>query len=186
MLKIHIGCGKRDFGNDWLHVDGGDFPHVESHDIWLSCIENNSVDVIYSSHMIAYFDKEEAGALLDTWFSKLKKGGILRIATPDMGVMAELYLLYGISLNSFLGPLYGKMAMNNECIYHKTCYDFKSLAGTLLKFGFKDVQRYDWRKTEHAHVDDHSRAHWPHDPEAIASGNFNNHTLISLNIEAIK
>ena len=22
-IKLHIGCGKRDFGPDWEHIDGG-------------------------------------------------------------------------------------------------------------------------------------------------------------------
>jgi predicted SAM-dependent methyltransferase len=179
MLKIHIGCGKRDFGSKWLHVDGARWAHVESNDIWLSCIDARSVDVIYVSHMIAYFDKEQAATLMHTWFMKLKPGGILRIATPDMETMSMLYLIHKHPLDSFLGPIYGRMQMNNEFIYHKTTYDFKSLCDILLKIGFKDVQKYNWRNTEHAHIDDHSQAYIPHMDKEKG-------TLISLNIEAIK
>ncbi len=179
MLKIHIGCGERDFGNDWLHVDGAKWAHVESNDIWLSCIQNRSVDVIYASHLIAYFDIEQGATLMHTWFMKLKPGGILRLATPDMESMALLYLVHKRELSTFLGPLYGRMGMNNEFIYHKTVYDFKSLCATLLNMGFRDVKKYDWRKTDHAHFDDHSQAYIPHMDKEKG-------TLISLNIEATK
>lgn len=34
MKKIHIGCGKRDFGDDWFHVDGShEYSHIKHHDI---------------------------------------------------------------------------------------------------------------------------------------------------------
>ena len=32
----------------------------------------------------------------------------------------------------------------------------------LQKLGFKDVQHWDWRETEHAHIDDFSQAYFPH------------------------
>ena len=71
------------------------------------------------------------------------------------------------------------MQMSNNCIYHKTVYDFKSLEGVLLKAGFKAIKKYDWRNTDHSNFDDHSQAYIPHmDKE--------NGTLISLNVECIK
>jgi hypothetical protein len=49
----------------------------------------------------------------------------------------------------------------------------------LNSVGFVDVRRYDWRDTEHAHVDDYSQAYVPHmDKE--------NGILISLNVECRK
>jgi hypothetical protein len=45
--------------------------------------------------------------------------------------------------------------------------------------GFVGVRRYDWRKTEHADIDDYSRAYYPH-------MDFDNGFLLSLNVEADK
>ena len=28
--KLHIGCGKRDFGKDWIHIDMADFEEKRS------------------------------------------------------------------------------------------------------------------------------------------------------------
>jgi len=184
MLKLHLGCGWRDFGDDWVHIDGGDYDHLEHNDITKLPYEDQSVDVIYASHVLEYFDREEATTLLQEWIRVLKKGGILRIAVPDFESMAIIYvmdrnLLDRVPLSSILGPLYGKMAMGNQTIYHKTAYDFDSLSDLLKSVGIDGVKRYDWRKTEHAVFDDHSQAYIPHmDKE--------NGILISLNVEGVK
>lgn len=187
MIKLNLGCWTRDFGKDWIHIDGGTFPHVHSHDIVNLPFENESVDLIYASHVFEYFDREEGMQVLQKWYKKLKIGGILRIAVPDFESMAKLYIEKKIPLAKFLGPLYGKMSMDDNTIYHKTVYDFDSLKSCLECTGFKTIYNYDWKNTEHASFDDHSKSYYPHDSEAIKTGNFNeNHTLMSLNLEAIK
>lgn len=177
-MKLHLGCGKRDFGSDWIHIDGADFPHIVSNDITKLNYDDNTFDLIYSSHTIEYFDRNEVINVLNEWRRVLKVGGILRLAVPDFGSMINLYN-NGYELESFLGPLYGKMPMGDVTIYHKTCYDFKSLKKLLETNGFNEVVYYDWKETEHSHIDDHSQAYIPHmDKE--------NGTLISLNIECKK
>jgi len=186
MIKIHVGCGKRDFGPEWIHVDGEQYGHTLGSDVTLQDLYSNIGHVIYSSHLLEYFDREEGLALLKEWHRVLMPGGIVRIAVPDFEGLFEARLK-GFGLDSFLGPLYGKMPMNDKYIYHKTIYDFNSLKNQLELAGFKDVRRYDWRKTEHAHIDDHSVAHLPHDLDAITEHNFTEkHILISLNVEATK
>jgi len=178
-LKLHLGCGWRDFGPDWVHIDGGDYKHIVSKDIINLDYPDNSVDVIYASHLIAYFDRDEIVPILMGWWRKLKPGGILRLATPDFGAMVMLYQNQGFPLDNFLGPLYGKMPMGNQTIYHKTVYDFMGLKSLLGLIGFTKVQNYDWQNTDHSQYDDHSQAYQPHmDKE--------NGVLISLNVEAVK
>ena len=82
-------------------------------------------------------------------------------------------------IETFLGPLYGKMSMGDETIYHKTVYDAKSLKELLLSVGMRNISLYDWRDTEHSVFDDHSQAYIPHMDK-------DNGTLISLNVEAVK
>lgn len=181
MIKINAGSGKRNFGKDWYHVDGAKFPHIDWHDIMSLPFEENTIDLIYSSHVVEYFDRDEVQKLLQEWKRVLKPGGTLRIAVPDFEIIAKLYLDksndYGVE--RFLGALYGKMPMNKETVYHKTCYDFKSLKSVLEEMEFEEIKRYDWRKTEHANFDDFSQAYLPHmDKE--------NGTLISLNVECTK
>ena len=184
MTKLHLGCGWRNFGNDWIHIDGGDYEHLDHNDITKLPYKDETVDVIYASHVLEYFDREEAVEVLAEWTRVLKKGGVLRIAVPDFEAMAIIYVMNKntinkVGLKSFLGPLYGKMTMGDQTIYHKTTYDFDELSSVLESVGIQNVARYDWRNTEHSEFDDHSQAYIPHmDKE--------NGTLISLNVEGIK
>ncbi len=179
MIKVNLGCGWRNFGKDWYHIDGGDYEHLDSKDIFNLPFEDNSVDLIYASHVIAYFPRNVIPDLLKIWKSKLKPGGILRLGTPDFSVMNTLYESGQCSLDSFLGPLYGRMTMDTDIIYHKTVYDYNSLSKILYNVGFETVESWNWRETEHAEHDDHSQAYIPHMDK-------DNGTLISLNLQAIK
>ena len=127
MIKINLGCGWRNFGKDWYHIDGGDYSHLDSHDILNLPFDNGTVDLIYASHVIEYFDREEIVGILNKWKSKLKQGGIVRLAVPNFQEIARLYCAQGFGFDNFLGPLYGKMDMDGKVIYHKTVYDFCSL-----------------------------------------------------------
>lgn len=180
MIKINMGCGCRDFGNDWIHIDGGNYPHLDFNDITeLQQFEDNSVDLIYSSHVIEYFDREEIVDVLKEWNRILKKDGILRVAVPDFKSMANLYVKGKYPLEKFLGPLYGKMKMSNQTIYHKTTYDFECLEKVLSLSGFSEIKKYNWEDTDHSVHDDHSQAYLPHMDKQ-------NGTLISLNVECRK
>lgn len=179
MIKFNVGCGKRNFGHDWIHVDGGDFDHLDSHDIFLKDCYGGSTDLIYTSHLIAYLDRIDVIELLECWKHVLRPGGKLEIATPDFNILYKLYHT-GQPLEKILGPLFGRMEMNREFIYHKTTWDFKDLVIALDEAGFDDIKLYDHTKTCHPNTgnfsddfDDHSCA-------------YINGTLISLNIECTK
>ena len=176
-MKLHLGCGNRDFGEDWDHIDYVDYPHVISFDVTKLPYDDNSCDVVYASHLLEYFDRQEVVEVLKEWHRVLRKGGVLRVAVPNFNMLASLYINKEISLNQVIGPLFGRW--NDPPVYHKTTYDFQSLKDVLMSCGFEDVQNYDWRTTEHSQHDDHSQAYIPHlDRE--------NGVLISLNVEAIK
>jgi ubiquinone/menaquinone biosynthesis C-methylase UbiE len=183
-MKIHLGCGWRDFGPDWVHIDNGDYNHLDyKTDVSKPLpLGDNVADLIYASHVIAYFDREQIKDILKDWYRVLKPGGIIRLATPDFYSMIKLYSEYPepqIDLESILGPLYGRMSMGEEIIYHKTTYDFPSLKNVLEECGFGFIKRYDWRDTEHSEFDDHSQAYIPHMDKEHG-------VLISLNVEGVK
>lgn len=178
-MKFNIGCGKRNFGSDWIHIDAENFSHINSDDIFLSTFEKDSATLIYASHFIEYFDRDEVLEILFSWKKVLKKNGVLRLAVPDFKSIATLYVNGLYPLENFLGPLYGKMKMKNRTIYHKTVYDFHNIKVLLKKIGMKDISIYNWELTEHSNFDDHSQAYLPHMDKKDG-------TLISLNIECKK
>jgi predicted SAM-dependent methyltransferase len=178
-IKINMCCGPRDFGPDWIHIDGGTYDHLDHYNVNELPYMSNSVDLIYCSHAIEYWSKSEVVKLLREWKRTLKPNGILRLAVPDFAAMSQLYTSGKIDLVQIIGPLYGEMQMSNETIYHKMVYDFNSLSELLYGIGFKNVKRFNWRKTEHTEFDDHSQAFIPKMDK-------DNGTLISLNVECAK
>ena len=150
-MKLNLGCGKRNFGKDWLHIDGSNYPHIHSHDIVNLPFEENTVDIIYASHVFEYFDREEADKVLQKWKTYLKPNGILRLAVPNFEVYSRLYSNGEITLDQCVGPLYGKWKMTEtETIYHKTTYDFSSLKHKLEINNFKNIHTVNFfsRNTE--------------------------------------
>lgn len=160
MVKLHLGCGMRDFGPTWDHIDAIKAPHIKSHSVTKLPYKDRSVDVIYACHLIAYWDTEGIIPVLKEWHRVLQPGGILRLSTPDWNVLRKISI-------PLLGPLYGKLPSG---MYHKTVYCYDTLHLLLKECGFTGIGLYNHKKTRHAHFDDHSHAVY-------------NGKLISLNIQ---
>jgi predicted SAM-dependent methyltransferase len=176
-MKLHLGCGKR-FIPGFVHIDVLPLEHVDH----VSSIDNlpfiadNSVDLIYNCHVLEHFKRKDTLRVLAEWFRVLKKGGILRTAVPDFEQLCYIYNR-DKNIDVVVGAIYG----GQDYLYniHYNVFDFSSLEVSLSQVGFSSVRRYDWRDTEHGHIDDYSQAYVPHmDKE--------NGVLISLNVEAVK
>ena len=183
-MKIHLGCGKR-YLKGYMHIDLADYPHIDyNHNIkTLPMLEDNSVDLIYASHVLEYFDRIEVIDVLREWKRVLKPGKILRLAVPDFESLIEVYRETK-NLAKIIGPIFGKWEIpgSNTIIYHKTVYDFNDLKKILIDNGFINIKHWDWKKVftgENEGYDDYSQAFFPHMDKK-------NGRLISLNIEATK
>jgi predicted SAM-dependent methyltransferase len=182
-MKLHLGCWHRNFPG-FVNVDLCDLPHIHYNSSIdkLPFIEDKSVEYLYCSHAFEYFDLVKAEEVLIEWYRVLKPGGIIRIAVPDFDNLLIVYQKTK-DLKKILGPLYGRMLIKDKkeeiYLFHKTVYNFQLLYDLLLKIGFHEISKYDWRQTEHSNYDDHSQAYFPHmDKE--------NGILISLNVQAKK
>ncbi|BCX12980.1 MAG: hypothetical protein KatS3mg067_1918 [Thermosynechococcus sp.] len=176
-MKLHLGCGKRHIPG-FVHIDAIDYPHVDHVATIdnLSFIADDSVDLIYNCHVLEHFKRRDVPRVLKEWHRVLKPGGVLRISVPDFAQICKVYRRFG-KLDLVIGPLFGRQ----DYLYniHYNVFDFDSLSRNLTEAGFVNVRHYDWRETEHAHVDDFSQAYIPHmDKE--------NGILISLNVECEK
>ena len=184
-MKLHLGCGEK-YLEGFVHVDLLEYNHIDYKTPIddLHFAKDSSVEMIYASHVLEHTGRLNYEKVLIEWYRVLKPKGVLRLAVPDFEAMAIMYVMARNTINqfklgSFLGPLYGKMQMGGQTIYHKTTYDFDGLSEVLKSVGIESVERYDWKDTEHADFDDHSQAYIPHMEKD--SG-----TLISLNVEGVK
>ena len=180
-MKLHLGCGER-YLEGYIHIDIADFDHIDyrSSVDKLDMIEDESCELIYASHVLEYFDIEEAINVLSEWHRVLENKGTLRLAVPNIEKLIEVYKKTD-DLNKILGPLYGKWELDNakDNIYHKTVYDIKNLTALLTEVGFKDIKPWSWNEILPEEYDDHSKAYYPH-------MDFDNGIHVSLNIECSK
>ncbi|NQU33323.1 MAG: methyltransferase domain-containing protein [Bacteroidetes bacterium] len=176
-MKLHLGCGQK-YIDGFVHVDLLDFEHIDYQlpidD--LSFADDCTVELIYAAHVLEHTGRSGFKNVLKEWYRVLKPEGILRIAVPDFEACVKHYQKTH-KLQDILGLLIG--GQKDEYDYHKMIFDEQMLKEALVGIGFKDVKRYDWRKTSHSDIDDFSQAYLPHMQKETG-------TLMSLNLEAIK
>lgn len=111
--------------------------------------KENTVDVIYISHVIEHLDFEELDLLFKEIKRVMKEGAILRVSVPDFKKLVDDYVMNG-DANEFLRK---SLLTNNrpktfiEKIQlllagtrnHQWMYDEKNLQDLLYKKGFKKI-----------------------------------------------
>jgi predicted SAM-dependent methyltransferase len=96
MIKIHLACGVK-YKDGWHNVDinngvkADEYADIMWVDFW-GKIPDNSVDFFYNEHFIEHENAPRGKWFLKQCYKKLKPGGVLRIATPDLREVAENYL----------------------------------------------------------------------------------------------
>lgn len=90
---LNLGCGGR-FHSEWTNVDFySTGPGVLAHDLTKKLpFPDNSFDVVYHSHVLEHFSKNDAPNFLAECSRVLKAGGIIRVVVPDLEQIARLYL----------------------------------------------------------------------------------------------
>ena len=90
-MKLNIGCGKVKFER-WINID------INSNaDLVLDLrkglpFTEDSVDFIYSEHFLEHLTFEESSKVIKEIYRCLKKGGVTRIATPDLDYVINKYV----------------------------------------------------------------------------------------------
>ena len=111
---------------------------------------DNSVAVVYASHMLEHLDRLDAEAFLKEAYRVLERGGILRLAVPDLHRYIAKYIEIGDADSlvhsmhtcvdrprSLLGRLSAALVGPR---HHQWMYDGRSLCALLVKHGFADVR----------------------------------------------
>jgi predicted SAM-dependent methyltransferase len=108
--------------------------------------KNNSVDIIYCSHTLEHFSKQEGLAFLKECHRVMKKDGVVRIVVPDLKNFVEEYTKGKMRADDFvenLGVLYEKknsrlknLLMTVSQFPHRCMYDTETLLTVLSSIGF--------------------------------------------------
>ncbi len=154
--KLHLGCGTIVM-NGWLNTD----LNPRSGDIAFLDIEeplpfpNDSFEYIYSEHLIEHIALEKAIFHLAECRRVLKKGGKLRIATPNLLFLIKYFVHSGKSaveekyLKKIIDEYYPQLGFHHEAILinhffrhwgHKFIFDPTTLSWALQSAGFSEVR----------------------------------------------
>jgi SAM-dependent methyltransferase len=90
---LNLGCGHR-FHSDWENLDfSASSPFVCAHDLRKGIpYPDGTFDVVYHSHVLEHFSKQTARSFLQECHRVLRRGGVIRVAVPDLEKIAQLYL----------------------------------------------------------------------------------------------
>lgn len=121
-------------------------------------IPDESVDIIRASHVLEHFPHGLVGHVLANWASKLKPGGTLKIAVPNLHWIAERYL----AGDDAMVQLYLMGGQTDKDDFHYCAFDDELLSELLRTAGLIEV------------------SHWESDCEDCSR------LPVSLNLQAIK
>lgn len=133
--------------------------------------EANSVDAVYSSHMLEHLDQATGHRFLQEAKRVLKPGGVLRIAVPDLARYVTIYQEDG-DADAFIGSLLMSQPLPSGWQDrvrlvglgfrdHRWMYDKDSLVAAFKAAGFEDAQILPPGKslmTDPGELDLHERA----------------------------
>lgn len=167
--KLQIGCGYNLF-EGWLNTDltykKGKIGFLDASKTFP--FENNSFDYIYSEHIFEHLNFKQELNMLTECFRILKPNGVIRLATPNMQFLFDLYLnpkeeinkeYIDWSLKHFLPKI--KTALENTEgleIYvinnffrdwdHQIIHTEKSLCELFKTSGYKNIHRCETGKSK--------------------------------------
>ena len=89
-LKLHLGCYNR-YLPGYINVDVRSDTAADLIDDfrYLTKFDDESVDAIYVCHALEHVSFKESIEVLQTWYRKMKPGGIVYISVPDIMASAK-------------------------------------------------------------------------------------------------
>jgi len=140
-VKIYFGCGKKRLPG-WINVDK--FPTLGADVVLDSAALNlasDSVDEIYSSHMIEHLPHDQFEQLLDEWYRVLKPGGKLTLRCPNFIWHVQQFLEAADYESRWarLEFIFG-MSQFGPGLYHRNGFSAERLRRILTTHGFEVVQ----------------------------------------------
>ena len=150
--KLHIGAGNRKIKN-WLNTDIGNKTIMPVVDVTKKFpFDTETFNYVFSEHMIEHINYQDGVKMLKESFRVLKSNGKIRISTPDLQFLIDLYSKekdqlqkdyiewscknYHLTEGSIIE------VVNNyfQSWGHQFIYDKKTIENTLKAAGFTKIE----------------------------------------------
>ena len=164
VAKLQIGCGPYPL-EGWLNTDILTNLHKGS-PVYMDAgkpfpIPDASFDYVYSEHLSEHLTYCQAMNMLKECYRVLKPNGVLRIATPNLQFLVDLYLHPEKGINKeYIEFNAGRSGLPSLPVYtvnyfhttwgHQIIYDPETLIRFLEEVGFKGVRQCEMSKSDHA------------------------------------
>ncbi len=151
--NLHLGCGPHALPG-WANVDFISSPHVIGLDLRRPLpIADATIEFIFTEHTIEHLSLPDARGLIRECWRVLRPGGVLRVSTPDLSFLIEMYRQGRLDEWKEVGwrPT-SPAGMVNEgmrCWGHQFIFDEKELMCALEAVGFV-AERVAYGKSSYA------------------------------------
>lgn len=154
--KLQVGCGAFII-NSWLNSDLYGNERVVPLDLKKKFpISDDLFDYIFSEQVIEHFTFDEGERIFREMFRVLKPNGKIRIATPNLQFLINLYNTPDKTLQKKYIKAFSDVEFKNSKLYshvfvinaffrewgHQFIYDFKTLNNLLKEIGFVNIKEY--------------------------------------------
>ena len=160
-MKLYLGCALPPIHpqhykmfpdlDNWVWADLFiDHERVKKWDARNLPVEDNSIEILYNSHLLEHISHPEVGKTLLHWYNKLQDGGELVINVPDLEWAARQVITYeaGQVPDGLFNEWFGKRGLLNIFYgthdhpgeYHMSGYTKTSLTEILEEVGFTDIK----------------------------------------------
>ncbi len=173
-IYVNVGCGL-DSGREFINIDVLTLPNIHHiHDITdLGMLRDNSVDLLYASHVVEHLPRPKLLPTLKEWRRVLKSGGIFRFSVPDFDNLIKVYEDSG-NVETIRDQVLGQNPPYNN---HHTLWNYDQAVKVLTTANFTNVRRWSPDAVEHHDFKDRSGR-----TLSVSNGE----VPLSLNIEATK
>jgi predicted SAM-dependent methyltransferase len=155
-IKLHLGCGKNMLPG-WINTD---FPPKKENVLELDAtkkfpFEDNSIDYVFSEHMIEHISFEDGFFMLSECARILKPGGKIRCSTPDLRFLIDLhqnptkeindrYIKWAVD-QCWKNQIYLPGMVFNNFVRnwgHLFIYDKETMTHSLTAAGFVNIEQF--------------------------------------------
>ncbi len=151
--KVHVGCGPHAILPEWWNVDISNFEGIDE---VLDATEPwpyIDLHYVYAEHFLEHLALDEAIRFLVHAGQSLRKGGVLRLSTPNLEWVLHTHFETG-AIDSFRKLM--QTLRINRAFHgwgHKFLYSAEMLAYILESIGYGSVVACGYGRSAHPHLD---------------------------------